>query len=80
MTNYEKKVKEGDLQPMNGMDWLMLGVTIEDTLSGNYTMDESLLEIFTDMKDEIDHYLKNEPDKLKQLEELIKKYKDARTN
>lgn len=80
MTNYEKRVASNELVPMNGMDWLLLASTVEDTLAEKYPIDNDLFELLIDMKDEVDHYYGGEPDKLKQLEILIQKYKDERDN
>lgn len=80
MTNYEKRVASNELVPMNGMDWLMLASAVEDTIAQRYPLDEGLVETFTDMKDEIDHYYICEPEKLKQLEVLINEFKHEGPN
>jgi len=71
MTRYEKEIEQGTLVPMNGLDWLMLQVTLEGVLDGTDKMDDQLRECLNDMMLEIEHYYDDDKDTLEKLVNLI---------
>lgn len=74
MTEYEKLVKEGKMAPMNGLDWLLLQSLVEDLLLGKDTMDDALFEALDGMMIEIEHWLRDDEDRLNQLKGIMQNY------
>jgi hypothetical protein len=78
MTEYERLVSEGKMPPMTGLDGLFIGSLVEDLLNNRDTIDEELFEAIEGVDLEIEFLFRNEPDKLKQLESILNKYRDGR--
>jgi hypothetical protein len=74
MTEYEKLVKEGKMAPMNGLDWLLLQSLVEDLLLGKDTMDDDLFEALDGMMIEIEHWLRDDEDRLNRLKGIMQNY------
>ena len=75
MTEYERLVKEGLMEPMNGLDGLMIGAMVEDIVKGNDTMDEEVLEVIEGVMVEIVYLFRDFPETLDKLKTIINEYK-----
>lgn len=75
MTNYEKRIAAGEIPPMKGLEWSFLSVCVEDILSGEQLLDNELVTLLDELKDEVDYYYKEELLKLEQLNKLIIEFK-----
>lgn len=75
MTEYERLVKEGLMEPMNGLDGLIIGGMVDWILDGSQIMDEDTLEAIEGVMVEIDYLFKDEQEKLDKLNTIITEYK-----
>lgn len=72
MTEYEKKVAKG-LPPMNSMEWLLLEEQIENDLKFPEKMYKFGIETMLILFDEVEYFLKNQPEKLETYRILLEK-------
>ena len=75
MTEYERLVKEGLMEPMNGLDSLTIGAIVDWIVDGSQIMDEDTLEAIEGVMVEIDYIFKDEEEKLDKLKTIITEYK-----
>jgi len=75
MTEYERLVKEGLMEPMNGLDSLTIGAIVDWIVDGSQIMDEDTLEAIEGVMVEIDYIFKDEQEKLDKLKTIITEYK-----
>jgi len=68
MTEYEEALENG-LPPMTTLEWLLLEMACEDILTGNE--DEEDAAFMPQLMMEIEHFYKDEPNKLKEVKEAI---------
>jgi hypothetical protein len=70
MTRYEQMVASGEMQPMNGLDYVIIGTTVEDVLKNGFSYDNDKQAI-RDVMVEIEHIFRDSPEKLDQLKTLF---------
>ena len=77
MTRYEEMVKSGELPPMNGLEWLLLGFNCDCLLDGKFNDQpeekEFAKETIKLMWIEVDHLYRDEPEMLEKLKEVVNK-------
>lgn len=78
MTEYERLVKEGLMEPMNGLDSLTIGAIVDWIVDGSQIMDEDTLEAIEGVMVEVDYLFKDEQEKLDKLNTIITEYKKIR--
>ena len=71
MTEYEKLVKEGKMVPMNGMDSLMIQMTVEPLVNGETELDEEMKEILELLMVEIEHLYQDDQELLTKLKTIL---------
>lgn len=80
MTRYEEMIEKGEIDPLTGLDILMIRITIQDFIEGNQNMDADSYEMIKELMIEIEHILKNEPDTLENLLGLMKPFNESLVN
>jgi hypothetical protein len=70
-TNYEKRIESGELKPMTGLDWLMLGTTVECLIANPNDLNESDKKYLSGMIDEIEHFYKDYPETIEKIKKIL---------
>ncbi|MEO6305624.1 MAG: hypothetical protein ABIP51_20850 [Bacteroidia bacterium] len=72
MTNYEQKVTDNLIPPMNSMDALMISMSVEEAIKNNFVAEEEKLMLL-ELWDEIEYLFSEDLEKLTKIKNLLGK-------